>query len=132
MFVLNSVRNGKIVGLFHARLGDDTRFNEALKTQAMDCFEEFKSLLSNFKFTPEILSLGDQSVHETATQSWGEEGWRDIVESALMSETDGCSSKENEDEILVKEEHEISCNNINLYGAKTCLLYTSPSPRDGW
>ena len=36
-----------------------------------------------------------------------------------MSEIDDCSRKEYEQESLVKEEHEISCNNINLYGAKT-------------
>ena len=108
-FVLQSVNNGRIVDQFRAKMGDETKFDEELKTHALECFEEFKSLLSNVKFTPEILSLGDQNVHETATKPWGEEGWNDIVENALMSEIDDCSRKEYEQESLVKEEHEISC-----------------------
>ena len=46
-FVLPSVNNGKIVDQFHAKMGDETKVDEELKTQALECFEDFKSLLSN-------------------------------------------------------------------------------------
>ena len=42
--------------------------------------------MSNVKFTPEILSLGDQNVHESAAKPCGEQGWTDIIENALVNE----------------------------------------------
>ena len=49
-------------------MGDDKRVDDQLKTQALECFEDFKNLMSNVKFIPEILSLGDQNVHESAAK----------------------------------------------------------------
>ena len=71
------------------------------------------------KFTPEILSLGDQNVHESAAKPWGEEGWTDIIENALVNEVDDSLRNEYEEEVDVKEEIEVSCHNINQFGAKT-------------
>ena len=42
-FVLQSVNNGRIKDQFRAKMGDDKRVDEELKTQALECFEDFKN-----------------------------------------------------------------------------------------
>ena len=59
----------------------------------MEQFENFREFMSSYTFSPEILSMADQTATESSKKAWGDDGWKEILEDS-------------------------------------CLLYTSPSPRD--
>ena len=68
------------------------------------------------------------------TQNRGGKGLRDIKTTERNGRVIGISSVNDDDELLLMTARgkiqRIKCSEIGVIGRNTCLLYTSPSPRD--
>ena len=76
----------------------------------MKSFKEFRELMSSVKFSPEILSMADQTATETAMRSWGDNGWEKITKDSI-------------EEGEMNNDNELNFQYISEYGAN---IYSYP------
>ena len=95
----------KVKGALSPEQKQSEPITEEDKKQVMQQFENFRELMSSYTFSPEILSLADQTAAESSIKAWGNDGWKEILEDSA------------EEEINSKKAS-LDVNHISEYGAK--------------